>query len=533
MRIDVLNGVNLDLLGRRDPALYGEARCPDLETQIYAWARELDLQVRCRQTNHEGEYVEWLHQALDGRRRARPQPRRVVALLVGDPRRGRGGSRPARRGAHLERRRARGVAPQQRARRADRAGGSSAGASRAIARRWLLAEAEAVSRLARLAGRLEEPLLVTSGVNVRYLTGFASSNAALLVEPGRHDALHGLPLRRGGGRSRGRRARGDATRLLGLVASDSPAVASRSRRRTLSYASYRRLAAAGVDLLPTNGVVEALRAVKDADEIAAMRRAAAISDQVFEALTQERFMGRTERELAWWIDRRFRELGAERAPFDDDRRVRRHGGAAARRPARRPDPGRDDRHRRRGRVVDGYCSDCTRTFATGDLPQQLHELYELVPAGAARRRSRRSGRARPSRRRRGRRASRSRLPGSASSTATGSVTASGSRSTRRRCCGRVARSYARAGQRRHRRAGRLPAGHGGVRIEDLVSGRGLTELLTRAPERAVYEGRRCRRSGDATVAGRAWPRSSPRTSSRTGCTSSTRARCGGSSSSST
>ena len=66
MRVDVLNGVNLDLLGKRDPALYGDGSLQDLETQIYAWARELDLQVRCRQTNHEGEYVEWLHQAVDG-----------------------------------------------------------------------------------------------------------------------------------------------------------------------------------------------------------------------------------------------------------------------------------------------------------------------------------------------------------------------------------------------------------------------------------------------------------------------------------
>lgn len=64
MRIDVLNGVNLDLLGRRDPALYGDTSLQDLETQIYAWARTLELQVRCRQTNHEGEYVEFLHAAL-------------------------------------------------------------------------------------------------------------------------------------------------------------------------------------------------------------------------------------------------------------------------------------------------------------------------------------------------------------------------------------------------------------------------------------------------------------------------------------
>jgi 3-dehydroquinate dehydratase-2 len=65
MRIDVLNGVNLDLLGRRDRGVYGENSLQDLETTIYGWARELGLQVRCRQTNHEGEYVEFLHAALD------------------------------------------------------------------------------------------------------------------------------------------------------------------------------------------------------------------------------------------------------------------------------------------------------------------------------------------------------------------------------------------------------------------------------------------------------------------------------------
>jgi len=66
VRIDVLNGVNLDILGRRDPELYGDSSLQDLETQIYAWARELGLQVRCRQTNHEGEFVGWIHEALDG-----------------------------------------------------------------------------------------------------------------------------------------------------------------------------------------------------------------------------------------------------------------------------------------------------------------------------------------------------------------------------------------------------------------------------------------------------------------------------------
>ena len=65
MRVDVLNGVNLDVLGRRDPKLYGGLTIDELETRIYGWANKLGLRVRCRQTNREGEYVEWCHDALD------------------------------------------------------------------------------------------------------------------------------------------------------------------------------------------------------------------------------------------------------------------------------------------------------------------------------------------------------------------------------------------------------------------------------------------------------------------------------------
>jgi 3-dehydroquinate dehydratase II len=65
VRIAVLNGVNLDVVGRRDPALYGGLTQSELETQIYKWANELGMTVECRQTNHEGVYVEWCHDALD------------------------------------------------------------------------------------------------------------------------------------------------------------------------------------------------------------------------------------------------------------------------------------------------------------------------------------------------------------------------------------------------------------------------------------------------------------------------------------
>ena len=63
VRFEVLNGVNLDILGRRDPALYGGLSIDVLETQIYQWASKLGCTVRCRQTNHEGEYIGWCHAA--------------------------------------------------------------------------------------------------------------------------------------------------------------------------------------------------------------------------------------------------------------------------------------------------------------------------------------------------------------------------------------------------------------------------------------------------------------------------------------
>ena len=65
MRITVINGVNLNILGRRDPALYGGLSITELEGRIYEWGRELELMVQCRQTNDEGEFIKWCHDAYD------------------------------------------------------------------------------------------------------------------------------------------------------------------------------------------------------------------------------------------------------------------------------------------------------------------------------------------------------------------------------------------------------------------------------------------------------------------------------------
>ena len=63
MRVIVLNGVNLNMLGRRDPAVYGGLSIAELEGRVYEWGRELELTVQCRQTNSEGEFIKWCHDA--------------------------------------------------------------------------------------------------------------------------------------------------------------------------------------------------------------------------------------------------------------------------------------------------------------------------------------------------------------------------------------------------------------------------------------------------------------------------------------
>jgi 3-dehydroquinate dehydratase-2 len=63
MQVLILNGANLDQLARRDPKLYGGLTLNELESRIYEWAHALDITARCRQSNSEGEFIEWIHDA--------------------------------------------------------------------------------------------------------------------------------------------------------------------------------------------------------------------------------------------------------------------------------------------------------------------------------------------------------------------------------------------------------------------------------------------------------------------------------------
>lgn len=235
-----------------------------------------------------------------------------------------------------------------------------------------------MSRVARLAERLDGSLLVTKAANVRYLCGLVdSSNAALLVEPTGEatvytdfryaDAARALP-----GVAFVQTKRHVMTSLAELLTGRTIAVDPEH----VSHAVWESLRAGGVELVARPGSVEALRAVKDAHELDAIRRAAALSDVVYAELAAERFVGRTERELAWQIDRRFRELGAERSSFDTMVGAGEMGARPHGEPRDEPIDAGTLVVVDTGCVVDGYCSDCTRTFLTGDEPR-LRELYDL------------------------------------------------------------------------------------------------------------------------------------------------------------
>jgi Xaa-Pro aminopeptidase len=232
------------------------------------------------------------------------------------------------------------------------------------------------ARIERLRATLEEPLLVTEPTNLFYLVGFRSSNGALLVEPDQlrlFSDFRYAPLGRaieGVEFEETERAlfRGLARRLEGRVGFEAAA---------LSYASYETLRDGGLDLVPRSGVVEELRAVKDEEELAALRAACAITDSVYERLSEEPFVGRAERDVAWTLTQLFREEGAEDVAFAHV--VSGPNGAAphAETTERPIEPGETvvvDA----GCIVGGYVSDYTRTFATGPLPDRLKEAYQVV-----------------------------------------------------------------------------------------------------------------------------------------------------------
>ena len=248
-------------------------------------------------------------------------------------------------------------------------------------------ESFVTGRVERLRAEAEglgaRSFLVTYPVNVRYLTGFESSNAAVLL---RKDAT--LLLTDGRYQEAARQVEG-----VELVTADRALLEDIGGRLGelgegpvafeadhVTVAGHEALSADGTELLPAKGVLSRLRSVKDEEELDAIRRAARIADEAYQRLAQEPFVGRTEAELAWTMERFLHEEGAEAPAFPT---IVASGPNAAL-PHHHPGDRRVEAGETvivdAGARVDGYCSDCTRTFSTGPLPDDLRRAYALCRA---------------------------------------------------------------------------------------------------------------------------------------------------------
>jgi Xaa-Pro aminopeptidase len=234
-------------------------------------------------------------------------------------------------------------------------------------------------RVENLRALLEEPLLVTNPTNIHYLVGFKTSNGALLVEQERvrlfTDFRYAEAARAVEGVEFEQTKRALLRDLSELLSGPVGFEAS-----FVSYSGYEMLASGGIEPVARAGLVESLRAVKDDKELAAIGRACEITDRMFERLAGEKFIGRSERDVAWRIQELFHEEGAEGMAFES---VVASGPNAA-----RPHSRAGERKIQAGETVivdtgcavDGYVSDYTRTFATGPLSDRLKDAYAVVLA---------------------------------------------------------------------------------------------------------------------------------------------------------
>ncbi len=226
-------------------------------------------------------------------------------------------------------------------------------------------------------------MLVTTLVNVRYLTGFTGSNGAVLVDGGggatfftdgryRDQAAAELPD-----------LEHVITRdLIGEMARRADVADLGIESHTLSVDLHQRLR----ELLPsttiagTGRVVERLREVKDADEIDALTRACDISTRALSGLLDGPLVGRTEREVARDLENRMLDLGAEAIAFETILATGDHTAVPHHHPTDRPLVEGDLLKIDFGARVDGYHADCTRTVVLGRADDWQREVHAAVRA---------------------------------------------------------------------------------------------------------------------------------------------------------
>jgi Xaa-Pro aminopeptidase len=252
-------------------------------------------------------------------------------------------------------------------------------------------------RAERLAAELVEleldALLVEHLVNVRYLTGFTGSHGLALVVSesarerfGPHRFLTDFrydtqsaeqvpaaferEIVTGELLDALAATLGDAGGRLGF---DDASTTVKGHRR------LEELLGESWQLIPATGAVERLRAVKDAGELARIHAASELADRALLQTLEGGLAGRTEREVAIELELRMRRLGAEGPSFPSIVAAGAHGARPHAQPRPEEIPADVLVTIDWGALHEGYCSDCTRTYATGEaISARAREIYELV-----------------------------------------------------------------------------------------------------------------------------------------------------------
>jgi Xaa-Pro aminopeptidase len=254
--------------------------------------------------------------------------------------------------------------------------------------------ADRVRRLARELDALElDALLVDSLVNVRYVTGFSGSSGLALVagesagaDIGGHRFLSDFRY------ATQSREQVDGAFEREIVAGEllealAASLAGAGGRlgfddASLTVKQHARLAellGSGWELVACSGAVRRLRAVKDADEVARIRGACQLADEALRGVLEAGLAGREEREVAIELELRMRRLGAQAASFPSIVAAGAHGSLPHAEPRAQPIAPDVLVTIDWGALHEGYCSDCTRTYATGEaISARAREIYELV-----------------------------------------------------------------------------------------------------------------------------------------------------------
>ena len=231
-----------------------------------------------------------------------------------------------------------------------------------------------------------DALLVTDLSNLRWLTGFTGTNGAAVVgvDGTRRFVTDFRYLTQAAEQLAESWSREISTDLLEGVVRQLPDEGELrlgfddAHLSVRDHAKLERLVREGIELVPAGGAVEALRAVKDAEELDRVRAAARLADEALSEVLTRGLAGRTERDVALDIEFTMRRIGAEAAAFPPIVAAGAHGALPHAVPRDVEIPAGTLCVVDWGAQLDGYASDCTRTFATGEVDPRDREVYDLV-----------------------------------------------------------------------------------------------------------------------------------------------------------